>query len=214
MKGKIPSNIKFDISIHKDINDKYENLDDEEKTCYNEIISNFKNGISNEAFTSAGSVKYKQFDALLYNWNIYHLHLQHKNVKGTYSHKENSKILLVTKWKEDKMGLVDIVTHPNGNHWFKKVWLCNADDLFPNMYITFPEATNIINETTDDEEICEISKNSIIFVKIKNKIIVSFQGIATSGNSNAAVGKANYIANLLNKFTNELIIIKIIFSKQ
>ena len=74
------------------------------------------------------------------------MHLQHRNTKGTYSHKEKSKILLLTKWERNKIGLVDIVTHPNGNDWFKKIWLSNADDLFPNMYVTFLGALNIIGE--------------------------------------------------------------------
>lgn len=180
-------------------------LDLDEKTILNEIYLKIQNGKNIDAYVPQ-DINKRKFDFLLSNWRIHHIHLQNKNNNGKFIFKYKAKVVLfVINYKTKQVGFINIIEHPYGTGWFKRRWLENIDNMFNDFLFYLDFVKDIEYDINNDAVIEEAEKKMHLFIKANGKVVSPNMGVATSGNSQLAVMKANDICNYFRRLEKDIV---------
>ena len=195
------SSIPYKVVFSKELLKKMPTLSSDDQVAIHDIVYCLENCITITPYMTKDlkNTKIQKSDFLLKNWDIYHLHLE-KRVPGKRFTKSN---LLFFQCKGQTVHLIDVRKHPKGSEWFVKELLEIIYDNWPYLLHYFPDCTPV--GIVDDHDIHDALKSMVVAIPFRNGMLLpTTLGVASSGDSGAAVRQADDILNRLRLWEIEL----------
>lgn len=142
----------------------------------------------------------KKSDFLLKNWNIYHLHLEKREDGQPFT---NKRLLFFQPYGRI-VHIIAVKNHPKAENWFDRELLEIIFDNWPWL-LNYREGIRP-TENAPDSEVHELLKSMVTLVPFRNgSLFPTSYGVASSGDSSAAVQTADRVFNSLTIWQNDLI---------
>lgn len=195
------SSVPYDVLYSKELTAKMPTLTLGERQAIREIERRLRSCEPLTPYMSRDIRKtsVKRSDFLLKNWNIYHLHLEKSDEKGNYTNPN----LLFFQPQDNTVHFIDVKPHPKGSGWFDRSLLEIVFENWPRLLI-YREGWKP-TQTVPDDQVHEILKDTVSVIDFRDGILFPTNlGVASSGDSNLAVQKADRLFNQLKMWEIEL----------
>lgn len=217
LQRKVIYPFKRTVEISQDLQDKISNNYQHHKEIL-ELKEMMENAIDVNSHQSKNLFNYHVHDKLVYDWNIYHLHLSFEKLPNQYFTKRTKLVLFIYIDKEKAL-FIDSVKHPPHDTFADKKLLEIIDNNWSDI---LQEVNNIVDLTHNlsTKERFKLRKHNINegIVKVNGKFIFSpGLGQAASGHSINEVMKLNdfnrWIKSNEKEINSNLVLVNDLFMK-